>query len=167
MAIRNKLIKGDSTVCNLHLVSKYPIVDPKYIIRLALYLQDTKTFVKPIRSDMSEDGIEISQENDYEFVQFEEKCLRRNSTRKMSSSQDDSNHDLLGWHFERIQTTLKHVDEAIKTSDCDHELVHMSLKQVKQAVNALGNNLPRPSWSHSIRTHKRNTSIAVEALAFE
>ena len=51
MAIRSKLIIGDSNDCNINLVAKYPQnVSPHFTIRLALYLQDTKTFVRPTGS---------------------------------------------------------------------------------------------------------------------
>ena len=130
------------------MVAKYPTnVCPRYIIRLALYLQDTKNFVRPTSSPfisdllLSDGGVELAQEeDDFEYVKFDEKSTSsqippknsRKSGNKVATA-EDKNADLLLWHrhLECIQSTLTQMEEAIKISDCDHQLVHLSFKQAE------------------------------------
>ena len=162
------LMKGDSNACNTVLVAKYPTnVCPRYIVKMALFLQDSKSFKKPqgnpFISDLS-DGIDLAQFEDYEVIDMEEKCQLAKDLlhQRKSNSQPDLN-EKIHWHFQRIQSALYQVNEALERSKCDHAIVHDSLSRVNKAVKALGDDIQKPA----IIRHKRNASIAYEALAFQ
>lgn len=168
VAIKSKLILGDSNTCNMHLVSQYPNnVNPRYVIQLALYLQDTKKFVRPkinpFISDMSDGGIDSAQE-DLKYVRVVENSLKNTGLANRSKSNESNNGEAALWHFERLVNQLAQMEIALDSANCNDQLVRQSLRQVKETVNALGDQLPKPKWS---QRHKRNASIAMDALAFE
>ena len=169
VAIKSKLILGDSNTCNLHLVSQYPNnVSPRYVIQLALYLQDTKKFVRPkcnpFISDTSDGGNNLAQE-DLKYVRVVENSLKNTGLANRGSKTNESIHgEAALWHFDRLVNQLAQMEIALDSANCNDQLVRQSLRQVKETVNALGDQLPKPKWS---QRHKRNASIAVEALAFE
>lgn len=152
----------------MHLVSQYPNnVNPRYVIQLALYLQDTKKFVRPkinpFISDMSDGGIDSAQE-DLKYVRVVENSLKNTGLANRSKSNESNNGEAALWHFERLVNQLAQMEIALDSANCNDQLVRQSLRQVKETVNALGDQLPKPKWS---QRHKRNASIAMDALAFE
>lgn len=178
MAIRSKLIIGDSNDCNIHLVAKYPQnVSPHFTIRLALYLQDTKTFVRPTGSPyiiISETMSDYSHYYHDINVEYSKKTNTKNRKGSVSKSEGTKDQNLVLMHLERIQTSVSKVEDEIKRSACDHQKVHESLKQVKDAISfAIGDFSQPPSASSSstrsqnLTRFKRSTSIAVEALAYQ
>ena len=162
LAVRSLLIKGDSNCCNTVLVSKYPSnVCPHYIIRLALHLQDSKAFHKPTTSPF------LSDDGGFEFVVQEEVISQQKHPRHCKQTADINSR--LRWNFERVQHALNQANEAVEASKCDHGLVQVSLIHLQTALDKMGQELPdaaQPPNRH-VRKHKRNTSVAYEALAFE
>ena len=134
------------------------------MIQLALYLQDTKKFVRPkcnpFISDMSDGGIDSAQE----YVRVVENSLKNTGLANRSKNKESNNGEVALWHFERLVNQLAQMEIALDSANCNDQLVRQSLRQVKETVNTLGDHLPKPKWS---QRHKRNASIAMDALAFE
>ena len=175
MAIRSKLIIGDSNDCNINLVAKYPQnVSPHFTIRLALYLQDTKTFVRPTGSPYIIISDTMSDYFNYQDIKvdYSKKTKTKNRKGSIGRSEDTSDQDLVLKHLEQIQTTVIQVEDEIKRSACDHQKVHKSLKHVKDTISFAIGEISQSSSSTSTRSQnltrfKRSTSIAVEALAYQ
>lgn len=180
MAIRSKLIIGDSNDCNMILVAKYPVnVSPHFTIRLALYLQDAKTFVRPTGSPYITISDTLSDYSNYYQdmnVEYSKKIKTKNNRKGSVGRKEDniSDQDLVLKHLEIIQNSVSNVEDEIKRSACDHQKVHKSLKQVKDAISIAMSEISQsqPSASTSTRSQnltkiKRSTSIAVEALAYQ
>ena len=171
LAVGSLLFKGDSNSCNTILVAKYPSnVCPRYISRLALHLQDNKAFHKPTGSPFISD-----LSDSFEFVEHPDKPAQQFDKLHFHQRNDhviDSN-SRLRWHFDRVQDALNQANEAVEASKCDHGLVQVSLHRLQAALDVLGQDIPsaeassgRPSHGQ-IRTHRRSTSVAYEALAFQ
>lgn len=152
LAVGGILINGDSNSCNTILVAKYPSnVCPRYITKLALNLQDSRAFFKPqgspFISDMA-DAAEMAEiTKDFEFVPA---AAATGSERIWQS-------------FSQVQAALQEANRAVESSKCDHGLVQVSLIKIQSALDALGQQLPKKDY----RRHKRATSVAYEALAFQ
>lgn len=160
LAVRGILIKGDSNSCNTILVAKYPSnVCPRFITKLALHLQDRKAFAKPqgspfITSDMSDIG------SDFEIIQNIPEVVGKTSQR--------SEQDRIWRQFDQVQAALDATNNAVEASKCDHGMVQVALLKLQSALDSLGQELPGgSSKKESFRSHRRNTSVAFEALAFE
>ena len=125
---------------------------------LALHLQDRKAFKKPQGSPFI---VSEQLEKTYDFVQREERPS------VIQTHVRESSNDRLWWHFERVKVALNQANDAVEASKCDHGLVQVSLLKIQSALEALGQELPKPKDNDQIRKHKRSTSVAYEALAFE
>ena len=154
LAIRSELMQGDSTRCNSMLVSRYPpTVCPRYITKLALHLQDSKAFKKPTGSPYiqhhipSYDATEIATGGD--LVQHLD---QRKKTSDLVSK--------MRTHHQQIQRALQETKLVLANdSKCDSVEVNASLAKMQAALDLMHLDLNRH--------HKRNTSVAFDALAFD
>lgn len=159
--MRGKLLKGDSNSCNTILVAKYPSnVCPRFITKLALHLQDGKAFAKPqgspfITSDMSDIG------HDFEIIQNIPEVVGK-------TSHQVAKNDKLWQQFDQVQAALDAANNAVEASRCNHGSVQVALMKLQSALDSLGKELPgESSKKENFKSHRRNTSVAFEALAFE
>ena len=105
-------------------------------------------------------------------VEYSKKTNTKNRKGSVGKSEGAPDQNLVLMHSERIQTSVSKVEDEIKRSACDHQKVHESLKQVKDAISFAIGDFSQPSSSSSNRSQnltriKRSTSIAVEALAYQ
>ena len=156
LAIRSELMQGDSNKCNSMLVSRYPpTVCPRYITKMALHLQDSKTFKKPMGSPyiqhVSYDTVQIASGND--FVPVNAGDQRKN----------DDLASKMRIHHQRIQRSLQDTKQVLAKSQCDSQVqVNASLAKIQAALDAMNQDLCQDH-----RHHKRSTSVAFDALAFD
>jgi len=156
LAIRSELMQGDSNKCNSMLVSRYPpTVCPRYITKMALHLQDSKTFKKPMGSPyiqhVSYDTVQIASGNDFVPVNAGDQRKNDNLASKMRI------------HHQRIQRSLQDTKQVLAKSQCDSQVqVNASLAKIQAALDAMNQDLCQEH-----RHHKRSTSVAFDALAFD
>ena len=159
-------------------MAKYPPnVCPRFITKLALHLQDNKAFIKPKGSPFISDYPDVSNPSDFtnngksDFVMVDHRDIPRSKQVNQRRNEKMFNPEKVWSHLDRIQAALNQANDAVEASQCDHGSVQVSLLKVQSALDALAQDLPRssnPGAGNSFQKgHKRSTSIAYEALAFQ
>ena len=146
---------------------------------MALHLQDSKAFLKPQGSPFISDypdepsfynvGGSSKGSGDLHVHQHQVSRHTRTTSETANYQRNEINQVRLWLHCERIQAALNQANDAVEASQCEHGMVQVSLLKLQSALDALMQDMPKSTnGRHSeVRGHKRSTSIAYEALAFQ